>query len=74
VGQRIQTFKLRQERETIFLSLLRSLCANSLCSHGCHRGLLSFRRSAAEKLSRDGREGGEGFFMDKNFDGSKINL
>jgi hypothetical protein len=26
------------------------------------------------KLSREGREGGEGFFMDKNFDRSKINL
>jgi hypothetical protein len=26
------------------------------------------------KLSREGREGGEGFFMDKNFDRNKINL
>jgi hypothetical protein len=26
------------------------------------------------KMSREGREGGEGFFMDKNFDRSKINL
>jgi hypothetical protein len=27
-----------------------------------------------EKLSREGREGGEGFFIDKIFDKSKINL
>jgi len=26
------------------------------------------------KMSREGREGGEGFFMDKIFDRSKINL
>jgi hypothetical protein len=26
------------------------------------------------EMSREGREGGEGFFMDKNFDRSKINL
>jgi len=26
------------------------------------------------KMSREGREGGEGFFMDKNFDRNKINL
>jgi hypothetical protein len=32
------------------------------------------RAYGAEKMSREGREGGEGFFMDKIFDKSKINL
>jgi hypothetical protein len=32
------------------------------------------RLSYVMKMSREGREGGEGFFMDKNFDRNKINL
>jgi hypothetical protein len=37
-------------------------------------GYFLFAAPQLKNLSREGREGGERFFMDKNFDRSKINL